>query len=164
MTPLLFLDIDGVLNSHDANEYRINSIHRDKIARLNQIVQATGAEIVISSAWRYMILGAAMTLDGFRYMLVTHGLAPFVKIIGHTKSDEQIPERGDQITDYLTTFGWRPYAVLDDGSEDSRPEVRSMSESLRHRHGARWVNIDGAIGLADTDVVITVATLTRPLP
>jgi hypothetical protein len=71
LTPLLFLDVDGVLNSHDANEYHFNTIHRDKIERLNRIVKATGAEIVISSAWRYMILGGSMTIDGFRYLLQT---------------------------------------------------------------------------------------------
>jgi len=159
LVPLVFLDIDGVLNTHDANAYRINSIHQDKVARLNEIVKATGAEVVISSAWRYMILGGAMTVDGFRYMLTTHGLASFVKIVGHTKSDEEIPERGDQITDYLYTFGWRPYIVLDDGSETPQDAHRSMSESLAQVHGERWILINGEIGLTDDDVGLAVSQL-----
>ena len=159
MTPLLFLDIDGVLNDHVPVTDYICGIDRDKIRRLNEIVKATGAEVVISSAWRYMILDGAMTVDGFRYMLTTHGLASFVKVVGHTKSDEQIPERGDQIADYLQTFGSRRYVVLDDGSDTSADGARSMSQSLTCRHSVRWLKVDGSVGLTDSDVISAVAIL-----
>lgn len=164
--PFLFIDIDGVLNSHDINTYGYNTIHRDKIERLNQIVKATDAEVVISSAWRYMMLAKrpAMTIDGFRYMMMTHGLASFVKVVGHTKSDEEIPERGDQIADYLLTHGMRPYVVLDDGSEVPQETTRSMTQSLYDRHGDRWLVIDGAVGLTDANVAEAIAILRTERP
>lgn len=161
--PLIFLDVDGVLNSHDINTYGYNTIHRDKVERLNRIVKATGAEVVISSAWRYMILGGSLRVDGFRYLLMTHGLASFVKVIGHTKSDEEIVERGDQIADYLLTHGKRQYVVLDDGSEIPQDAARSMTQSLYDRHGDRWLLIDGARGLTDADVTDAIAILRTEL-
>lgn len=150
---LLFLDIDGVLNSHDANADHICGIHADKITRLNRLVELTGAEVVISSAWRYMILNGAMSVSGFRHMLMTHGLASFVKIVGCTVSDEEIAERGDQIAAFLDTAEWPPYIVLDDGSELPQTKTATMSESLSGRHGEHWVKIDGRVGLTDEDVV-----------
>jgi len=157
--PLVFLDIDGVLNSHDINAHGYNTIHRDKVARLNQLVGLTEASIVISSAWRYMILGGAMTVDGFRYMLMTYGLASGTKVVGCTVSDEEIPERGDQITAFLSTAEWPPYVVLDDGSETPQGKAQTMTQSLRARHGERWVLIDGRLGLTDDDVALAVHVL-----
>lgn len=53
---VIFLDIDGVLND-DSTPTRTKSrfvfIDREKLLRLKQIVDATGAEIVLSSTWRY---------------------------------------------------------------------------------------------------------------
>ena len=51
---LIFLDIDGVLNCAASFTRRGNSfpIDDDKVDLLAQIVEATGAEIVLSSTWR----------------------------------------------------------------------------------------------------------------
>lgn len=53
---VIFLDIDGVLNE-DTTPTRTRSrfifIDQDKLLRLKQIVEATGAKIVLSSTWRY---------------------------------------------------------------------------------------------------------------
>jgi len=100
-----------------------------------------------------MILNGAMTVSGFRYMLMTHGLASFVKVVGCTVSDEEIPERGDQISAFLNTAEWPPYVVLDDGAEEPQSGATlTMSASLTQRHFWRWVKIDGNVGLADRDV------------
>lgn len=161
-TPLIFLDIDGVLNNHAALRDGINSIDRQNMEQLNILVRATGAKIVISSAWRYMILGGAMTIDGFRYMLMTHGLTSEAKIIGHTVSDEQVSERGEQIREYLHVFfnrGAAPqYVVLDDGSEEPQAGRPTLSASLRG-HGHRWILVDGERGLSAPDVERAVAVL-----
>jgi hypothetical protein len=88
-----------------------------------------------------------------------------VKIAGHTKSDEEIPERGDQIADFLVRAGSPPYVVIDDGSEE--PPVAgalcTMTASLVGRHAARWVKVDGAVGLTDADVERAAAVLKRSL-
>lgn len=52
MTPfnVLFLDVDGVLNSHDDPE---DFVDAQKIILLKKIVDATDAKIVLSSTWRH---------------------------------------------------------------------------------------------------------------
>lgn len=90
---LIFLDIDGVLNGHhykrDAQSCNILS---PCVRQLNRIIRATEAKIVLSSAWRYMIHGKAMTLAGFGYMLRTHGMIGAGKtIIDTTIRDEICP-------------------------------------------------------------------------
>ena len=56
---VIFLDIDGVLNCatsksfcHDDTCSIITGIDSDKVKRLAKIVEATGAEIVLSSDWK----------------------------------------------------------------------------------------------------------------
>lgn len=165
MSSFIFLDIDGVLNSHDdVNASGIYSINQDAMQRLNRIVEATGAELVISSAWRYMIRGGAMTIAGFRYLLMTHGLKPSVQIHGCTVSDEEIGDRGQQIAEYLQAYGPRPYVVLDDGSETPQGEAPTMTEALLRQHAERWVLVDGSRGLDDACADQAIALLALPLP
>ena len=51
---VIFLDIDGVLNCYWSTSRcgHYIGIDEDKVVRLRQIVEATGAEIVLSSSWR----------------------------------------------------------------------------------------------------------------
>ena len=59
---VLFLDLDGVVNSHDwfrrrvteqpTGNYFERQIDPQAIVLLNEIIEATGAKIVISSTWR----------------------------------------------------------------------------------------------------------------
>jgi hypothetical protein len=69
---IIFLDIDGVLNSGrfmhsniDAfNEaYGVKHLDPMAIARLNKIIEATDAEVVISSTWR--ILSSVADMRGY---------------------------------------------------------------------------------------------------
>lgn len=160
---LLFLDIDGVLNCHeDIFATGIHTIDPVKVRRLNRIVRETGAEIVISSAWRYMILSGAMTLDGFRYMLNTHGLDPSVKLHGCTTSDELLSTRAAQIDAYLRAFGRPAHVVLDDGSDERQRDelLPTMTQSLLAEHAAQWVKVNGEVGLDDACVAQAIALLT----
>ena len=64
MNKIVFLDIDGVLNSElhyveksqqqlaDEIGYPLSEISRSAVSLLNQIVEKTGAKVVISSTWR----------------------------------------------------------------------------------------------------------------
>ncbi len=160
---LIFLDIDGVLNSHKALAANgINTINRDLMDRFNRIVAETGAHVVISSAWRYMVHRGAMTLDGFRYMLMTHGLSSDAVIHGCTCSDEAIHERGQQITFYLNLYARPQYVVLDDGGDEpQRNGARTLTQSLLHDHADAWVKTDGATGLDDACVQYAVALLNQ---
>lgn len=51
---VIFLDVDGVLNSNDRDEvfHGMIGIEDEKVSRLAKIVTETGAEIVLSSSWR----------------------------------------------------------------------------------------------------------------
>jgi hypothetical protein len=108
---LIFLDIDGVLNSHPwmqtLPKLKLGTtlewgamIDPTAVERLNRIVDATGAAIVVSSSWRNFLtvaqLRAILKERGF------HGL-----VIASTPRDEEFPpncERGTQIDAFLKTF------------------------------------------------------------
>jgi hypothetical protein len=63
---VIFLDIDGVLNSQDWYVYRRDNVEMDSVSaqypfyefdpraveRLNRLIEVTGAKLVISSSWR----------------------------------------------------------------------------------------------------------------
>jgi hypothetical protein len=157
MDKLIFLDVDGVLNAHEwVGEAESCDVRRDCVSRLNRIIRETGAKVVISSAWRYMVLGGAMTLDGFAYMLRTHGLTAGAEIIGLTCPDEQIPLRGDQIADWLfrrqVTNPPPRYVVLDD--DDGGGVIQCQG-----RHDHPFVHVDGSAGLTDADADRAIAIL-----
>ena len=74
--PLIFLDVDGVLNSHDFNHAaKSNTLHRDKVDRLNRVIASTGARLVLSSAWRYHYYRGEMNIAGLDWLLRSHGVA-----------------------------------------------------------------------------------------
>lgn len=53
---VIFTDVDGVLNEDTTptrTKSRVIFIDEEKLLRLKQIVDATGAKIVLSSTWRY---------------------------------------------------------------------------------------------------------------
>ena len=153
---LLFLDIDGVLNGHDWDEAaQSNRIQYRCVKQLNRIIAATGCKIVLSSAWRYMILKGAMTKTGFEYLLRTHG-AVGVRIVDTTCLDEQIESRVDQIRDFLVEwprFRGEPiegYCILDD--ED---------HGFCGRLVEHFVKTDGMVGLTEEDANDVIAILNR---
>jgi len=54
---ILFLDIDGVLNSHafwlsTGRQRHLHDLDRKAVARLNTVLDRTGAMVVVSSTWR----------------------------------------------------------------------------------------------------------------
>lgn len=137
---VLFLDVDGVLNGHDFdNSAQSNRVRPDCVERLNRVLDATDAQIVLSSAWRYMVLGGAMTLEGFGYMLRTHGVRAG-RLFGLTAKDENNgpDERGRLIRAWLAEHPHvTRYAVVDD-----------MQLGFE---GMPVVRTDGARGLTDSD-------------
>lgn len=91
-TPLLSLDIDGVLNRHVKHGNGYCGIDPECVRWLNHVIeQVPGVEILIHSAWRYMIIGGRMDLKGFEYLLQTHGLDCENRIVGHTGPDSVRP-------------------------------------------------------------------------
>lgn len=158
---ILFLDIDGVLNGHEwDDEAKSCSIRRECVKHLNRVLNEANCSLVLSSAWRYMIHCGAMTLDGFWYMLRTHGLTnrgrgnPFV---GLTCKDEHVDPRGQQIHKWIgdARKGGKvidSWAVVDD-------DPMQMELAVRERW--RLVRTDCATGLIETDADRLIEILNR---
>lgn len=104
---VLFLDIDGVLNSE---EYAISlgkggmlGIDPEKVKILDRIIEATGAKIVISSSWR----GSSDLLADIRSSVGEYiGITPRLSGI-----------RGAEVKAWLIDNWVDRYAILDDDSD-----------------------------------------------
>ena len=117
MNRVLFLDADGVLNngtwaekmySQGVRIYQENLLYEPSLRQLKRIVDATGAVIVVSSAWRqiptaYQRLREQMAGFG----LEIHDRTPYVAM-----------DRGDDITAWFwrNPGAWQ-YAILDDDDD-----------------------------------------------
>jgi hypothetical protein len=87
---IIFLDIDGVLNSHGPITPGTATIRPVNVSHLNHILQSVPeSRIILSTAWRYLILNGSMTVKGFEEALISHGIACRERISGFTCSDEQ---------------------------------------------------------------------------
>ena len=128
----IFLDIDGVLNdSNPANFvssacrlhlpdelYNLEDIFPIYINRLNNIIEATQAKIIISSSWRdthpIAIIEKMFVMKGFKYpgsvIDKTNKLKPINIGVNH-----EYPDRGDEIADWIK---WNSpiesFTILDD--------------------------------------------------
>ncbi len=147
---VIFLDIDGVLNRGGFSAVaQSSSFDRPAIDRLNRVLDATGARLVLSSSWRYVVLDGTMNLRGFEFLLRTHGLRTGA-LHDHTCADEVVPERGAQILRWLTQHAREveAWAALDD-------------QPLELGAGAAWrhVRTDPAEGLTDEDAARLIAIL-----
>lgn len=121
---VLFLDVDGVLNAHEFDpDVLCGQIHRDKVAVLNRVLRETGAKVVLSSAWRYIVHRGEATLMGMEWLLRSHGMLAG-RLVGITREDTmvrdayrgdpaswpQTDERGRQITDWLREWDRNEWA------------------------------------------------------
>jgi hypothetical protein len=143
---ILFLDVDGVLNSRKwwakrpeamiqptPEDRAKRDIDPDAVAALEQIVQRSGARVVVSSSWRAMVpltvLNQAMRYRGFTGLLL--GATPEADILrreGERLGVEHAsrPGRGAEIFSWLRLLcgavgtrhhdlvGPRDYVILDD--------------------------------------------------
>lgn len=113
---VIFLDIDGVLNDHRPHGNGYCGFKSECVSAFNQLLAAVpDAQIVVSSAWRYMIIGADMSRKGFEYLLLVGGVDCKGRVRGWTASDEQVKTRGGQILEWLKGCpGCRSFVVIDD--------------------------------------------------
>lgn len=129
---ILFLDIDGVLNSslwygkrrsllappRKTIEQMIYEIDPDALARLKRIVESTGCELVISSTWRRIY-----SMVQFRETF-THLGWPKAPFADKTPVLQQ-GFRGDEVRAWLNTIGKildvERYCCVDD-SDDFHPD------------------------------------------
>ena len=98
---ILFLDIDGVLNSLDSS-HKLGTLHKfapKSIKALNDVLKATGAVIVISSSWRfshsYQEMEDLLQEQGVKCRVV--GQTPFNAPDSATGLYTDVCVRGDEI-------------------------------------------------------------------
>lgn len=110
---LLFLDIDGVLNTKYERQINgIDYIDDQKTRRLQNIVKKTGCKIVLSSAWR---------LDDADLKMVEDQLARYGMELFGTTPDTLSGGRGVEIKRYLSRFDEIPeFVIVDDVVWDMR--------------------------------------------
>lgn len=148
---LLFLDIDGVLNStrywwsQDRNlpMGQAGALDPAAVERLNQIVDQTNCRVVLSSSWRSQgrdIVNEMLRTQGFRHWL--SGMTPMLwtdrRVEIGAIVDQDQPER---------------FVVIDD-------DVDAWTDSFADR--GRFINTNYLIGLQDDGVAMAVKWLAAP--
>lgn len=136
-TDVLFLDIDGVLNSKAWYETNVKEILREggtsfwrsvaeldpgACALVNQFCEENNLKIVISSTWR-------KRHDPREIEAMFHKKGLFAEVIGSTPSINNAP-RGREIAEFIKThpaLRIRKYIILDDDSDmlKDQPFVRT---------------------------------------
>ena len=132
--PVLFLDIDGVLNrTRSATHIRIDE---DLVERLRDLVNATGSQIVLSTFWRPF-------LPYVQYVLHRHGISAKT-VIGRT------PGRSDasDFAQVCNDQGLLNASAFDDAEYASRAsEIHSWLDA--HPRVVRYVILDDRSSAAD---------------
>jgi len=153
--PVVFLDIDGVLNSkqwyaHGAASHEVisptdrklweHSIDPDCVRRLNRILQQTGAVVIVSSSWR-----KTHALSEIVSILESRGFRG--DVVGATSANGTL-SGAEEITEWLAEN--RPpgaaYVLIDDELTSALPAERVVSPSNQ-------------TGLTDKDVEQAIAIL-----
>ena len=146
---IIFLDIDGVLNDRYTEETfeGFVFVSDEKILLLKEIVEATDAQIVLTSTWRkgWFYKDHDSTYNGEEVWLfeaLQEKLNEYgIELLDYT---EQLGHRGEEISKWLKTHKGdevEAYIVLDD-----------MDESELHQHSAHFIQTDFEEGLTEAHV------------
>lgn len=113
---IIFLDVDGVLNyySFHKNSEKIVSVDDECIKNLREIINKTGAKVVLSSSWR-------LSQNKIDFLERKIGIR-FYDILGSDcyKSGDNITwlTRGQLIRNWLSDNQCDKYVILDDENDD----------------------------------------------
>lgn len=152
-SPILFLDIDGVLNHSRAcaSSVKNSSLDPENVAHFNHIIQATAAKIVISSDWRWFY-----PYEQLCQLLREAGVAG--EFLGTTstlwleQSNQVWMSRGAEIGEWLETYGYEGNFVILDDCDDIAPYLD------------RWVRTDPHKGLTEIKAQQAIAMLKTKQP
>ena len=138
---VVFLDIDGVLAPIRRWD-RYGDLEAACIQVLNEIVAGTGAEVVVSSTWRY-----GKTIAELQAMLDAAGFTG--SVIDKTPLGPPGADRSDEIAAWLAEHDVTGYVIVDD---------HSNMGALR----ARLVLTDPGRGLQRADAARAIEIVMRP--
>lgn len=167
MTSLLFLDVDGVINP-TSNYMRLKAMGKsrapekltfpdDIMKRLKDIIDETGAKVVISSTWRCTDHNDKSVWDP-TYKNLVNQLAKYdINIYGCTPVRHD-RVRGKEILEYLEWFKCEvennefiPFIIIDDGDFDIEPFIPP----------AHIIKIAGNVGITDSDAEFAIYQLNK---
>jgi hypothetical protein len=103
---VIFLDIDGVLAPIRQWD-RYGDLDPSCIAVLNDIVARSGADVIVSSTWRY-----GRTVAELQAMLDAAGFAG--RVVDATPVGEPGTDRGDEIAAWLVHNSVTDFVIIDD--------------------------------------------------
>jgi len=130
---VLFLDIDGVLNCQTTPGSTFRKLSPVLIERLDRVLDATNAQVVLSSTWRFA------GVESVQKTLREAGMRNWAKIIDGTPRDLGDVIRGREIGAWLTKHPEvKQFAIVDDDWDMG---------SLLHR----LVHTDWVHGLTEKD-------------
>lgn len=166
MKKIIFLDIDGVLNTESWYVQMTNETPKDKfgyafdpqaVANLRKIVEETGADIVISSSWKCMGLSQMedmwkdRNLPGKIIGITPNSVSDELLIDADIDSMELFHIRGEEIKEWLKKHGKHScrYAIIDD-MDNMLPEQQSY-----------FVHTNPEVGITEDDAEKAIAILNK---
>ena len=173
MDKVIFLDCDGVLNS-DRTLYESTSLEDDLILNLKELVEKTGAKIILSSSWRtnpqairilmnkldkFDLHLSGMTCEGVDLVFIkAMGFKPTNKYLddrfGFELSENKEPnkkykmtfDRGAEILQWLCDHDDCNYVILDDDAFDIKPYFKNkVIIKTSYKTGLTKENVEKAI-------------------
>ncbi len=156
MSKVVFLDIDGVLNTKWWYTQMDRNTPKDQygyafdpraVANLKRIVEETGADIVISSSWKCMGLSQMedmweeRNLPGKIIGITPNSVSDEMLLNADIDSIELFHIRGEEIKEWLAKHGKRVcnYAIIDD-MDNMLPEQQS-----------HFVHTNPEVGITEND-------------
>ena len=138
---IIFLDFDGVLNFSGFLEERenIHAIDPVCVHRLNRIIDATDAQVVVSSTWRIFFnnqqLREILRDAGFKGQLID----TTIDLGGH---------RGDEIRHWLNNhLGVTSFVILDDNDDGISDHFKDQWVETSFVTGLLKVHVEKAINI-----------------
>lgn len=148
---VLFLDIDGCLNSNLFNDQNgwcewWQKLDPAAFVKLNEIIRRTNCHIVISSAWRKYF-----TIEELAILFQKYGFLYPDSIISKTPdfSDQEdyFIERGEEILAWLVNNPVASYAIVDDNRVSHNEDVLAHFVWTDHRIGLTDKNVEKLISI-----------------
>lgn len=161
---IIFTDIDGVCNASFTKIFLVPTgtifVMDSKLELLKQLVDRTGAKLVLSSTWRhgfYDLQNGINSVDASDYIALRDKFAEFgLEFIGHTPiTNGGMNRRGEEIDMWLKSWDGEPIeslVVLDD-----------LNGCYLRPYSGRLVRTSFSKGLMQKHVDLAVKILNKPL-
>jgi hypothetical protein len=132
---VIFLDIDGVLAPIRRWD-RYGDLDPACIQVLNEIVTRGGADVVVSSTWRY-----GKTIAELQAMLDAQGFRG--RVLDKTPTGAPGADRGEEIAAWLAEHAVDGYVIIDDHADMG--DLRTRLVQTHPAHGLQPADVSRAI-------------------